>query len=594
MKDFKMLLKYFRGYTTQYVFAIIFTAFSIVFSRLVPVIVKFTIDNVIGGKVPNSGFWLYVYNLFGGKNYLEENLWVIGIVLLIFSFLNGLFSFLREKLAGQTSESIVKNLRDDLYNVILKAKYDFYSNFQSGDVIQRCTSDVETVRRFLYVDAISVWRIVFMIIFVLYVMINLNLKMTIISSAVIPLLTGTAFWFFLMVKKHFEKVDEAEASVTAAVQENITGVRVVKAFTREGYEIQKFIKKNSEYRELDLKLLALFAKFWTISDFLALTQFALVVVLGSYYAIREEITIGTLVAFTTYVGMLLWPVRELGIILSNFGKVRVSLKRINEILSYELEDLFCDSEFELKGDIEFKDVWFGYNPERPVLKGVSFEIRKGETVAFFGGTGSGKSTIISLLMRLYEPNSGKIMIDGKEISLIPKVVLRRNIGLVPQEAFLFSETVKENISVTNPEASHEEIVSSAVSAAVHDDIMQLEKGYDTLVGEKGVTLSGGQRQRITIARTFLREYPILIFDDSMSAVDTDTEKQIIQAIKQRSKNATTIIVSHRISSIKEADKIIVLENGIITNIGRHEELVNQPGLYQKVWKIESLLKNFKE
>lgn len=592
MQDFKVLLRYFRGYTFSYILAIVFTAFAIVFSRLVPLVVKFAIDNVLGGKSPESGFPLYLYNFFGGKEHLITNLWVLGVAVLTFSFFNGLFSFLREKFAGTTSESIAKNLRDDLYNVILKANYDFYSKFQSGDVIQRCTSDVENVRRFLATDAISVWRIIFMIAFVLYVMVNLDIKMTFISSAVIPLLTGTAFWFFLKVKKHFEKVDEAEAVVTAVVQENITGVRVVKAFTREEYEIEKFIKKNSEYRSLDFNLLKLFAYFWTISDFLALTQFALVIVLGSYYAIKGEITIGTFVAFTTYVGMLLWPVRELGILLSNFGKVRVSLKRINEIISYELEDLSEKDEYKIEGEIEFKDVWFGYNPEHPVLKGVSFKINKGETVAFFGSTGSGKSTIVSLIMRLYKPDSGEILIDGMDINAIPKRVLRKQIGLVPQEAFLFSKTVKENISLTKPEALESEVIESAKLAAVHEDIMKLEKGYDTIVGEKGVTLSGGQRQRVTIARTLLRDYPILIFDDSMSAVDTETEVQIRQAIRERSKEATTIIISHRISSIKDADKIIVFENGVITNIGTHEELINQPGLYQKVWKIESLLKNF--
>lgn len=592
MKDFKVLMRYFRGYTFSYVLAIIFTALAIVFSRLVPLVVKFAIDNVLGGKPPESGFTLYLYNFFGGKEQLITNLWVLGVGLLILSFFNGLFSFLREKFAGTTSESIAKNLRDDLYNVILKANYDFYSKFQSGDVIQRCTSDVENVRRFLAADAISVWRIIFMIAFVLYVMVNLDSKMTFISSAVIPLLTGTAFWFFLKVKKHFEKVDEAEAAVTTVVQENITGVRVVKAFTREEYEIEKFIKKNSEYRSLDFNLLKHFAYFWTISDFLALTQFALVIVLGSYYAIKGEITIGTFVAFTTYVGMLLWPVRELGILLSNFGKVRVSLKRINEILSYELEDLSEKDDYKIEGEIEFKDVWFGYNPEHPVLKGVSFKIGKGETVAFFGSTGSGKSTIVSLIMKLYTPDSGKILIDGMDINDIPKRILRKHIGLVPQEAFLFSKTVKENISITKPEASEIEVIESAKLAAVHEDVVKLEKGYDTIVGEKGVTLSGGQRQRITIARTLLRDYPILIFDDSMSAVDTETEVQIRQAIRERSKEATTIIISHRISSIKDADKIIVFENGVITNIGTHEELINQPGLYQKVWKIENLLKNF--
>ncbi|MGC8820681.1 MAG: ABC transporter ATP-binding protein, partial [Fervidobacterium sp.] len=564
----------------------------IVCSRLVPLVVKFTIDNVINGERLDSSLLSKIYHFLGGRSFVIENLWIIGLIVLVISFFNALFNYLREKFVGYTSENFAKRLRNDLYNVILKAENIFYSKFQSGDVVQRCTSDVDNVRRFIASDAIIVWRILFMVIFVLFIMIRIDVKMTIISSLSLPVLTGIALWFFTIVKKHFEKVDEAEASVTSVLQENITGVRVVKAFTREDYEIEKFLKKNAEFRKLDLKLIKLFAIFWTVSDFIALFQFTLVIVVGTYFAVKGNISVGTLVAFTTYVGMLVWPARELGMLLSNFGKVKVSVKRINEILSQQLEELDNGTNImKISGDIEFKDVWFGYKPEHPVLKGVSFKIRSGETVAFFGSTGSGKSTAIALLMRMYEPDKGKILVDGIDIRQIPKSILRRNIGLVPQETFLFSKTVRENISITKPHATYDEIVHSAKLASVHEDIVQLESGYDTLVGEKGINLSGGQSQRVTIARTLIKDYSILIFDDSMSAVDTETENQIRKAIREKSKSRTTIVVSHRISSIKDVEKIIVFEAGRISNIGTHDELINQPGLYQRVWKIENFLKS---
>lgn len=334
-----------------------------------------------------------------------------------------------------------------------------------------------------------------------------------------------------------------------------------------------------------------FAKFWSLSDFISLTQILIVIVIGSYFAVRQEITIGTLVAFSSYIGMLLWPIRQLGRIFSDLGKMKVSLKRINEILSEEKEDLESGfNNIKLKGNIVFKDVWFGYKKDRPILKGVSFEIKQGQTVAFFGSTGSGKSTIISLLLRLYEYDSGSITIDGIELKNISKKTLRKNIGVVPQEAFLFSKTVKENIKITKIKAKDAEVIESAKIASVHDDITQFENSYETLIGEKGVTLSGGQRQRLTIARTIIKEFPILIFDDSLSAVDTETEEKIRQELKEKSKERTTILISHRISSVKDADLIIVLEKGVVTNIGTHEELINQEGLYKKVWKIQSLIK----
>lgn len=319
-------------------------------------------------------------------------------------------------------------------------------------------------------------------------------------------------------------------------------------------------------------------------------QTALVVLIGSYFAANGKITIGTLLVFVSYEGMLLWPVRQMGRILSDMGKMTISLSRIHEILTQDRENLDEGiKDIEIKGNIEFSSVTFGFDDKNYVLKDISFKIEAGQTVAFFGSTGSGKSTIISLLLRLYDYKKGSIKIDGIELKDISKSFIRQKIGVVPQDAFLYSKTIKENIAITNPDAELEEIYRASQIASIHDTIMEFEDGYDTLVGEKGITLSGGQRQRITIARTVLKDYPILVFDDSLSAVDTETEAKIRNALKERSKNTTTIIISHRITSVKDADIIIVLDKGKVTNIGNHEKLIREEGLYKRVWEIQSLI-----
>ncbi|MGB4263539.1 MAG: ABC transporter ATP-binding protein [Fervidobacterium sp.] len=593
--EFRLLFRFFKGYGLTYALAIISTAVSALLSLATPLLVKITIDNVIGDNPVGIAFLDDLFRALGGRDFLANNLWIMGVAIVSLTVLNGFAMYARGKLASKASESVAKRFKDELYNVILKANYGFYSKYPSGDIIQRCTSDVEMVRSFLFSELVEVGRTISLVVLILSIMVSLSVKMALISSVTLPVLVILAFWFFRVVEKNFKEADEAEAEMTNVVQENITGMRVVKAFSREEYEIEKFVKENSKYRALDYKLYVIFGKYWAITDFLSLLQIALVVIFGVVFAIRGDITIGTLVVFTSYESMLLWPVRQFGRILSNLGKMKISLSRISEVLSVSTEEIVDDEidDMPINGEIEFKNVSFGYSRNHLVLDDVSFKIEKGQTVAFFGTTGSGKSTIINLLMRLYEPISGEILIDGRPISQIPKTVIRRNIGLVPQEAFLFSKKVRENIALTKPYVHDEEIINASKMAHVHGDIIQLEEGYDTLVGEKGVTLSGGQRQRVTIARTLLNNYRVLVFDDSMSAVDTETEAKIVEAIEARSKSLTTIIVSHRIASIRDADKIIVLEKGKVTNVGTHNELISKHGLYQNVWKIQSILEREK-
>lgn len=590
MRKYRLLIDFSKGFRLKYIASIIATGLSALFSVLIPLIIKLTVDSIIGTKPITSKLMINLVDSLGGRDYILKNLWIMGLLVILLTLLNALFLYLKGKWSSQASENIAKRFKDSLYETILRAKYEFYSKYPSGEIIQRCTSDVETIRNFLANQFVEIGRTVILLSLILIIMFSLDVKFALVATLIVPIIFAFALWFFTRVQRQFKRSDEAEAELSTVIQENITGIRVVKAFAREEFEIKKFAEKNKTYRDLTYNLIKLFANYWSFSDCLCMIQTALVVLIGSYFAANGKITIGTLLVFVSYEGMLLWPVRQLGRILSDMGKMTISLSRIHEILTQDRENLDEGiKDIEIKGNIEFSSVTFGFDDKNYVLKDISFKIKAGQTVAFFGSTGSGKSTIISLLLRLYDYKKGSIKIDGIELKDISKSFIRQKIGVVPQDAFLYSKTIKENIAITNPDAELEEIYRASQIASIHDTIMEFEDGYDTLVGEKGITLSGGQRQRITIARTVLKDYPILVFDDSLSAVDTETEAKIRNALKERSKNTTTIIISHRITSVKDADIIIVLDKGKVTNIGNHEKLIKEEGLYKRVWEIQSLI-----
>ena len=332
------------------------------------------------------------------------------------------------------------------------------------------------------------------------------------------------------------------------------------------------------------------ALYWSLSDLLAMLQIGIVVVLGVYYTATGSITLGTFLVFNSYVNMLLWPIRQMGRILTDMGKTLVSVGRIQEILDVpsESQDPDCGKP-PIAGDIVFRNVSFEYEEGHPVLKDLSFEVKKGETVAILGPTGSGKSSLVHLLQRLYDYKDGSVTIGGVELRKIDKKWLRQKVGIVLQEPFLFSRTIKENIGIAKRNVSEMEIIEASRIASVHKVIEEFDNGYETFVGEKGVTLSGGQKQRVAIARTLIQDSDILIFDDSLSAVDTETDAAIRKELKKRSKNVTTFIISHRIATLSEADRILVLDDGRLIQSGTHEELIHHPGLYQRIWSIQNSL-----
>jgi ATP-binding cassette subfamily B protein len=419
-------------------------------------------------------------------------------------------------------------------------------------------------------------------------MFNLNGKMALVSMATMPIIFTFAFIFFSKVKVAFEASDEAEAKLTTVLQENLTGIRVVKAFSRQKYEVLKFDEKNKDYKDKTYRLIQLLSIYWGASDFICFIQIGLVLVVGSIWAVRGDISLGTLVAFSTYVNMLLWPIRQLGRTLTDMGKAIVSVGRIEEILNEPIEILEENNvKPEIKGNILFDDVYFEYEKNKPVLKGISFSVKAGNTLAIIGPTGSGKSSLIHLLARLYDYNEGSIKIDGAELRDMDKGWVRKNIGIVLQEPFLYGKTIKENIKLSDPSIEDTRVYESAKIASIHQDIKSFDKGYDTYVGERGVSLSGGQKQRIAIARTIIKECPIVVFDDSLSAVDTETDVSIRKALNNRKNKSTTIIVSHRISTVSEADKILVLDKGKIVQMGDHNSLIEEEGLYKRIYEIQN-------
>ncbi|HOA41389.1 MAG TPA: ABC transporter ATP-binding protein [Halanaerobiales bacterium] len=591
MKNIKFIWSYMEGKRLLYTGAIICVALGTVISIINPLILQVTIDSIIGDLPLDLPAWLQArLGWITNNEQLLKNLMLAGLSLVLLTILNGVFLYFRGKWSAAASEGIAKNLRDELYNHLQHLSYDYHVKAKTGDLIQRCTSDVDQIRLFLGVQLVEVSRAIFIITVSFTIMFRIYRKLTLVAVASVPFIIAYSYYFYLLVKKTFKDADEAEAGMTTVLQENLTGVRVVRAFARENYEIDKFEEKNKDYRDKVHRVIRYLAWYWSVSDFICLTQIAAVLITGVYWVVQGEISLGNLVVFVSYESMLIWPVRQLGRILTDLGKMQVAIDRIQEILEEETE--FPAKEGlkpEIEGEISFNNVSFAYKEGQPILRNVSFQVKKGQTVAILGPTGSGKSTLVHLLTRLYDCQGGSILIDGYDIKEIDKKWLRKHVGLILQEPFLFACSIKENIAFADPSITEEEIYEAARIASIHEAILEFEQGYDTPVGERGVSLSGGQKQRIAIARALIRKGPILIFDDSLSAVDTETDLQIRRALQEMSKDTTTFIISHRINTLSRADLILVLEDGEIVQRGSHEELVRQEGMYRRIWEIQNSL-----
>ena len=522
---------------------------------------------------------------FGGLEWIRANLWAPAALMAAFGLLSALFRYWTNLYSAKAGETLVKTSRDLLYHHIQHLPWKWHMENPTGDIIQRCTSDVERIKTFFQEQFVSVFRIIVMIVLALLCMILMNWKLALVPLIMFPIVVAYSILFHNSLRDRFTDCDEAEGVLSTIAQENLTGVRVVRAFGREEFERERFEKQNQEYTGLWVKLCRLMSDFWAIGDVSSCLQTMLVVVIGSLLCVKGELSEGDFVSFCIYNSMIIGPVRRLGRIISEMSKASVSVARIAEVLDAPVETDVPDAqEKPMDGDIVFDHVSFRYETGPDVLSDVSFRIPAGTSFGILGGTGSGKSSLLLMLCRLYAPSSGRVTVGGEDIASMPAQWVRDHVGVVLQEPFLFSRSIEENIGICGADA--ETIRRAAKTACIHDDIEQFTQGYETMVGERGVTLSGGQKQRVAIARMLTKKTPVMVFDDSLSAVDTQTDEKIRGALRRDLKDATTIIISHRITTLMDCDNILVLEHGKVLQLGTPQELLAQGGLFRQIYEMQ--------
>ncbi|NMB69240.1 MAG: ABC transporter ATP-binding protein [Chloroflexi bacterium] len=518
-------------------------------------------------------------------------LWLIALGFVGLALVEGGFTFLSARLAALTAEGVTRRLRNYLFDHIQRLSFAYHDKTQTGELIQRSTSDVDALRRFYADQAIGIGRIFLLFTINFVALLQLNVRLTLLSIVVIPFVLATSIFFFKRVSKAYEAYQEQEATLSTTLQENLAGVRVVKAFARQDYEIEKFERDNWEKFKRGRNLTRMQAFFWPASDVLCSLQILAGYLIGARMAMNGEISVGTYIAFAGLIVWIIYPLRNLGRLIVQTSTGLVSFGRVLDIIKQDrepLKDGDVAPDGNLRGEIQFDRVGFEYESGVPVLEDISFEAKPGQVIALLGSTGSGKTTLVNLLPRFYEYTAGSIRLDGIELKRYPRYYLRQHIGIVEQEPFLFSRSIRENITYgVGREVSDSEVENAARAAAIHDVIATFPEGYNTLVGEKGVTLSGGQKQRVAIARTLLKNPRILILDDSTSAVDTETEAEIREALENLMQNCTTFIIAHRIQSIMNADLILVMDKGRIVQRGRHSDLAAVDGIYRRIYEIQT-------
>lgn len=589
----RLVSSFLDGSKRWFLAAILSTIGLALTNMLTPQIVRVTVDSVLGSEPFDlPPFLADLLNRLGGAEILREKLWMIGIVIVGIAVFGFAFFYGSRVFNTKAAETLVKTMRDKVFRHLLALPDDWYGKNRTGDIIQRCTSDINMVKDFLSEQLVSVFRIVVMLALSLFFMFSLHVGLTLIALAGVPVLLTTSLIFHKKVSPEFEICDENEGKLSAIVQENLTGVRVVRAFGREVYEKEKFDNQNRYYMGLWDRVNKMFCRYWSVADLIANLQIMLLVVFGAVFAIRGELSAGAYIAFLSYNGYLTWPIRQLGRVISEMSKAGVSLRRIEDILNAAPERDEDGAEHvttDYRGDIAFDRVSFSFDGKTPVLEDVSFTVPAGSTVGILGGTGSGKSTLVRLLDRLYPlpEGSGTISVGGIDIRRLRAAELRSNIGFVLQEPYLFSRTIGENLRLAKQTASDAELRAAAHIACLDSAVEGFPSGYDTFVGERGVTLSGGQKQRAAIARTLVQDTPILIFDDSLSAVDTETDATIRARLAGREGRATTLLISHRTATLMHTDRIVVLDRGRVAEIGTHEELLAKNGIYRRIYDIQN-------
>ena len=585
-----LLIRFSRGSRLLFLAAVLCAAVSIVFNFILPQVVGYTVDNVIGAldaDVPYlAGLFLAP---FGGAGHMRAHFILCAAAVALCALISGVLNYLSRVSLAHGTEGFVLRLRDSLFRHVQYLPFSWHTSHLTGDIIQRCTSDVETTRSFIQQQLIQLIRTVILLVAAFVIMFTIDAVMAAVCGVFVPVIILYSVFFYRRAYKRFMACDEAEGELMVRVQENLTGVRVVRAFGRERWEMDAFDGKNEAYASRWMSLGYTLGVFWGLGDIVSGLQLLAVVAVGSLLAVRGRITLGVLLVFISYTQTIGGPVRSVGHLLSEMSRTGVALRRIRDIFDAEPErDPPGMLTPPLDRDISFEHVSFGYDG-RPVLKDVSFTVPAGTVFGVLGGTGSGKSTLTYLLNRLYDlpEDGGAITVGGVDIRNISTPYLRRGVGLVLQEPFLFSRTIGENIDIASRTNDPERIRQAAATAAVDGDILSFPDGFDTVVGERGVTLSGGQKQRVAMARTLMMESPITIFDDSMSNLDMQTDARIREALRSVTGSCTLILVSHRISTLMNADTILVLEDGRVAEIGSHRELMERNGIYRRTYDIQA-------
>ena len=526
------------------------------------------------------------------ENDIKTYIPLIAISFFCLAALQGVFSYISGRLAARTAESITRRLRNFLFDHIQRLSFSYHDRTKTGELIQRTTSDVDAVRLFFSERAIGTGRILMLFLVNLSVLLTINIRLALLSVIVVPFTIILSLFFFRKVSKAYEEYQDQEAVLSNTLQENLTGVRVVKAFARQVFEEKKFDRDSQEKFKKGKRFFTMHALFWPISDTLTGAQMLFGYYIGAVMAINGEITIGSYLAYAGMIIWIIWPIRNLGRLIIQMSTGLVSYGRIIEVVKEQREPLsvgeYLPDLKSVSGEFDFKEVSFAYEDHPVVLDKISFHVKPGQMIALLGGPGSGKSTLVNLLPRFYDYTSGLLTLDGIDLKSYPRSFLRNQIGLVEQEPFLFSRSIRDNITYgVDRSVSEEELFEASLAAAIHDVILNFSKAYDTLVGEKGVTLSGGQKQRIAIARTLLKNPKILILDDATSSVDVETESEIYKALDRLMIGRTTFIIAHRIQSLMQADLILVLDDGKIIQKGTHQDLIKRPGKYKDIFEIQS-------
>ena len=583
------LLDFYKPDRAHFAFACLATLISAATNLLIPLLVGFSIDQVLLGKVGQlSGSLAKIYERIGGRSYLLNHLWILALALISISLIRSLSEFISDTEIAKVAERGAERMRRKLFSHIQKLPYAWHAQAQTGDLVQRCTSDVETIRHFLQVQLLQLVTCFLMIVFSVSLMLSLDITLSSIVLAATPVLFISSIYYFKKRRAGFEEWDEAEGKLSSRLEENLAGMRVIKAFGRKDHELDQLSKIHKDLYDYGINQYGIMARFWSFSEFISNLELALIVIFGTLKVIEQNMTLGVLLIFVSYADRLLMYLRVLARVLADIGKSQISFGRLREILDAPLEDPDIGlKEPQLEGNIRFDHVYFQYpDGHEPVLEDINLEIKAKQKIGILGPTGSGKSSLVLLLQKLYEVDRGCLSFDGIDVREINRFCLRRQVGLILQESYIYSRSIAENIRFSSTHASDDLVRRYAKIAHLDQDIKQFNQGYDTLVGEGGVTLSGGQRQRLAIARTLIRDCPILIFDDSLSAVDTDTDREIRKSLADRPQGSTTIIISHRISSLFDADRIFVIEKGRICQAGTHSDLIKEDGLYRRVYDIQ--------